>query len=169
MKYKFEVTVDDGKISPWGPVHLPKLRKAARATLVIEEEYIDDREFDARSNDFIEQHLDVSEGIVVRLAAAKGLAFDKYPFTNIGIGHPCVRVELDRPLVVRKRPGRASTLPSQLVKLPTLNSTVGSLNQACQKLSETYETERLTHTYSAFEVVFIKRNERWFPLKDLSL
>lgn len=95
-----------------------------------------------------------------------------------------VRVRLDRPndkqarLLGTSQGGlwlmtegiRAVGLASTTVKLPDAISEepVASLNHAYTKLSETFETWRISHTGNIYKrVLYQEKNETWYPLEVL--
>lgn len=167
MKVKLEVILDNGQLTMRDGRALPRIPRRVNATLLVEEADIDDKAYEAARRDKFDYSLDVSEGIAIRLASAKFQPPSQKGLTSINLGFPFARIELKGPLRIRQRVGQNDSLLPQPVFLPDLNLTVKSLNQACTKLSEKFETERQSHTYSAFEVVYIRRAGHWRQLKTL--
>lgn len=167
MKVKLEVTLEDGQLTMSDGRALPRIPGKVSATLLVEEADIQDKYYETARRDEVEILLDVSEGIAIRLASAKFDPPSHKALPSLNLPFSFARIVLEGPLRIRRRVGQNDVLPKQPVFLPDLNLKVESLNQACTKLSERFEPDRQTHTYSAFEVVYIRRAGVWEQLKTL--
>lgn len=167
MKLKFNVRLDGkGRFTPIDK-YFPQIKEGSEAELVVLSEDIDDEVFMLRRMDAIEHQIDVSEGVAIRLNSTTMEIPSSYLLPGMPAGSPFAKIELSGPLRVRRMLGQDPTLPNQDVHITDLDLDVNSLNQACTRLSEKFETKRTTHSYSAFEVVFVRKGQTWRPLKEL--
>lgn len=167
MKLKLRVKITgEGTFEP-DERTFPKLTPGTAVDLCIDSEAIEDADFLARLKDEQELLFDVSDGIAVRLNSATEVPPSHTRLKGMPNPSKFAAIELKDKLRIRLRVGQDAVLPPQTVYIPDLGVTVSSLNQACVRLSERFETDRTTHTYSAFEVVYVRRGKAWIPIKEL--
>jgi hypothetical protein len=169
MKRRFEVEIVEGSVVPIFGQTLPKLRAGATAVLVVEDHDIQDKDWKVNSDNRTLRQVDVAEGVVVRLANAKRAPASYESVKRCALPTGCMFAVVipEAPVKIEYFPGRRPRIVQGNVFLPDLETVASSLNNACTRLSEEFETERLSHTYSAFEVVYFRRENRWLPLKEL--
>jgi hypothetical protein len=165
LKLYFNVKFVDGQ---WQATNMPRIRDGAVAELAIEDIHLNDPRFESARRDALEVVLDVTEGVLVHLKAATTEPVSNAKVKGTLPGGFCSIVYPSGPIRVVKKPGQRPRLQAVEVQLLDLGKAKAtSLNDACTKLSERFETTRQSHTYSAFEVVYLCRNKTWIPLKDL--
>ena len=168
VKVRIDVRVVNGRLCDAIGGDLPKLRNGAIGELVVEVGDIQSVDFLLARKEETTREIDTREGVAIRLSSAK----KKIPSSDslqdlCHLYGPFAAVEVEGPIRIRYKVGDRPRLERVKVKVPDLKLTASSLNNACTKLSEAFETDRETHTYNAFEVVHIRRGMRWFPLKEL--
>lgn len=117
------------------------------------------------------REIDGSEGVAVRLGSAT-----KRPSSSSRlVGTPLLKkghfAKLEPSGPIRFRIGsnaRPRLEDNQSIWIPDLKEEAQSYGRACTRLSEAFELLRNAHTYSAFEVVFVRRGKEWLPLRELA-
>jgi hypothetical protein len=165
----------DGLVRVGGEA-LPKLREGSVGELVVKADMVEDEGFVAR---FLEDRTTqlLPSGVSVFLGVSPlsvpGHLVDERLIKPERLGlatrYLLVEVILNEALMLRIRGDSDTSLQPCKCCVPVLRLHPGSINHAFTRISEFFETERISHTANVFERAFVKIGTRWEQLHTLRL
>ena len=169
---RLPVVLEDGRLSPSEGQVLPMLKKKVHAELVLRlSDLLDEKERLAFLGEQRTLFLPKGTRLWARVKddsvpqdLSKHRASKRFYTGGSELGVP---FDLAEDLFLRIRPGKSSVFADCTCRIPSLNFTAGSVNEAYTRISTAFEPSRRSHTGNVFTCVFYEGKVALNPLDEL--